>query len=126
MEMTGRIEIAALDKTGTLTEGAPRVTDIVPKDGVSEEELLQAAYALERRSEHPLARAIADLAEERGIKAEEITDLLILPGKGLTGKQQGKTLFGGSLAYITSLTDTTSLRARADALSEEGKTPLLL
>lgn len=125
MEMTGRIEIAALDKTGTLTEGAPRVTDIVPKDGVSEEELLQAAYALERRSEHPLARAIADLAEERGIKAEEITDLLILPGKGLTGKQQGKTLFGGSLAYITSLTDTTSLRARADALSEEGKTPLL-
>ena len=125
MEMTGRIEIAALDKTGTLTEGAPRVTDIVPKDGVSEEELLQAAYALERRSEHPLARAIADLAEERGIKAEEITDLLILPGKGLTGKEQGKTLFGGSLAYITSLTDTTSLRARADALSEEGKTPLL-
>ena len=125
MEMTGRIEIAALDKTGTLTEGAPRVTDIVPKDGVSEEELLQAAYALERRSEHPLARAIADLAEERGIKAEEITDLLILPGKGLTGKQQGETLFGGSLAYITSLTDTTSLRARADALSEEGKTPLL-
>lgn len=125
MEMTGRIEIAALDKTGTLTEGAPRVTDIVPKDGVSEEELLQVAYALERRSEHPLARAIADLAEERGIKAEEITDLLILPGKGLTGKQQGETLFGGSLAYITSLTDTTSLRARADALSEEGKTPLL-
>lgn len=125
MEMTGRIEIAALDKTGTLTEGAPRVTDIVPKDGVSEEELLQAAYALERRSEHPLARAIADLAEEREIKAEEITDLLILPGKGLTGKQQGKTLFGGSLAYITSLTDTTSLRARAGALSEEGKTPLL-
>ena len=125
MEMTGRIEIAALDKTGTLTEGAPRVTDIVPKDGVSEEELLQAAYALERRSEHPLARAIADLAEERGIKAEEITDLLILPGKGLTGKQQGETLFGGSLAYITSLTDTTSLRARADALSEERKTPLL-
>lgn len=125
MEITGRIEIAALDKTGTLTEGAPRVTDIVPKDGVSEEELLQAAYALERRSEHPLARAIADLAEERGIKAEEITDLLILPGKGLTGKQQGKTLFGGSFAYITSLTDTTSLRARADALSEEGKTPLL-
>lgn len=102
------------------------MTDIVPKDGVSEEELLQAAYALERRSEHPLARAIADLAEERGIKAEEITDLLILPGKGLTGKQQGKTLFGGSLAYITSLTDTASLRARADALSEEGKTPLLL
>lgn len=125
MEMTGRIEIAALDKTGTLTEGAPRVTDIVPKDGVSEEELLQAAYALERRSEHPLARAIADLAEERGIKAEEITDLLILPGKGLTGKQQGKTLFGGSFAYITSLTDTASLRARADALSEEGKTPIL-
>lgn len=125
MEMTGRVEIAALDKTGTLTEGAPRVTDIVPKDGVSEEELLQAAYALERRSEHPLARAIADLAEERGIKADEITDLLILPGKGLTGKQQGKTLFGGSFAYITSLTDTASLRARADALSEEGKTPLL-
>lgn len=102
------------------------MTDIVPKDGVSEEELLLAAYALERRSEHPLARAIADLAEERGIKAEEITDLHILPGKGLTGKQQGKTLFGGSFAYITSLTDTTSLRARADALSEEGKTPLLL
>ena len=125
MEMTGRTEIAALDKTGTLTEGAPRVTDIVPRDGVSGEELFQAAYALERRSEHPLARAIADLAEERGIKAEEITDLLILPGKGLTGKQQGKTLFGGSLAYITSLTDTASLRARADALSEEGKTPLL-
>ena len=125
MEMTGRIQIAALDKTGTLTEGAPRVTDIVPVAGVTENELLQAAYALEKKSEHPLARAIADLAEERGIKAEEITDFLILPGKGLTGKLQGKTLAGGSFAYITSLTDTSSLRARADALAEEGKTPLL-
>lgn len=125
MEMTGRVQIAALDKTGTLTEGAPCVTDIVPEDGISEDELLQAAYALEKKSEHPLARAIADLADERGIKAEEITDFLILPGKGLTGKQQGKTLAGGSFAYITSLADTSSLRARADALAEEGKTPLL-
>ena len=125
MEMTGRIQIAALDKTGTLTEGAPCVTDIVPEDGISEDELLHAAYALEKKSEHPLARAIADLAEERGIKAEEITDFLILPGKGLTGKLQGKTLAGGSFAYITSLADTSSLRARADALAEEGKTPLL-
>lgn len=125
MEMTGRVQIAALDKTGTLTEGAPCVTDIVPEDGISEDELLQAAYALEKKSEHPLARAIADLAEERGIKAEEITDFLILPGKGLTGKLQGKTLAGGSFAYITSLADTSSLRARADALAEEGKTPLL-
>ncbi len=125
MEMTGRIQIAALDKTGTLTEGAPCVTDIVPEDGISEDELLHAAYALEKKSEHPLARAIADLAEERGIKAEEITDFLILPGKGLIGKLQGKTLAGGSFAYITSLADTSSLRARADALAEEGKTPLL-
>lgn len=125
MEMTGRVQIAALDKTGTLTEGVPCVTDIVPEDGISEDELLQAAYALEKKSEHPLARAIADLADERGIKAEEITDFLILPGKGLTGKQQGKTLAGGSFAYITSLADTSSLRARADALAEEGKTPLL-
>ena len=125
MEMTGRVQIAALDKTGTLTEGAPCVTDIVPEDGISEDELLQAAYALEKKSEHPLARAIADLADERGIKAEKITDFLILPGKGLTGKQQGKTLAGGSFAYITSLADTSSLRARADALAEEGKTPLL-
>lgn len=125
MEMTGRVQIAALDKTGTLTEGAPCVTDIVPEDGISEDELLHAAYALEKKSEHPLARAIADLAEERGIKAEEITDFLILPGKGLTGKLQGKTLAGGSFAYITSLADTSSLRVRADALAEEGKTPLL-
>lgn len=125
MEMTGRIQIAALDKTGTLTEGAPCVTDIVPEDGISEDELLHAAYALEKKSEHPLARAIADLAEERGIKAEEITDFLILPGKGLTGKLQEKTLAGGSFAYITALTDTSSLRARADALAEEGKTPIL-
>ena len=125
MEMTGCVQIAALDKTGTLTEGAPCVTDIVPEDGISEDELLHAAYALEKKSEHPLARAIADLAEERGIKAEEITDFLILPGKGLTGKLQGKTLAGGSFAYITSLADTSSLRARADALAEEGKTPLL-
>lgn len=125
MEMTGRIQIAALDKTGTLTEGAPCVTDIVPEDGISEDELLHAAYALEKKSEHPLARAIADFAEERGIKAEEITDFLILPGKGLTGKLQGKTFAGGSFAYITSLADTSTLRARADALAEEGKTPLL-
>ena len=125
MEMTGRIQIAALDKTGTLTEGAPCVTDIVPEDGISEDELLQAAYALEKKSEHPLARAIADLAEERGIKAEKITDFLILPGKGLTGKRGEETLCGGSFSYITSLADTSTLRARADALAEEGKTPLL-
>lgn len=125
MEMTGRVQIAALDKTGTLTEGAPRVTDIVPAAGVTEDELLQAAYALEKKSEHPLARAIADLAEERGLAAEEINDFLILPGKGLTGKRGEDTLCGGSFSYITSLADTSTLRARADALAEEGKTPLL-
>lgn len=125
MEMTGRVQIAALDKTGTLTEGAPCVTDIVPAAGVTEDELLQAAYALEKKSEHPLARAIADLAEERGLAAEEINDFLILPGKGLTGKRGEDTLCGGSFSYITSLADTSTLRARADALAEEGKTPLL-
>lgn len=125
MEMTGRIQIAALDKTGTLTEGAPHVTDIVPSGGVTEEELLRAAYALEKKSEHPLSRAIAELAEERGIAAEEITDFLILPGKGLTGKMGGDALCGGSFAYITSLADTSALRARVGTLAEEGKTPLL-
>lgn len=125
MEMTGRIQIAALDKTGTLTEGAPHVTDIVPSGGVTEEELLGTAYALEKKSEHPLSRAIADLAEERGLAAEEINDFLILPGKGLTGKRGEDTLCGGSFSYITSLADTSTLRARADALAEEGKTPLL-
>ena len=126
LEETGKAQVIALDKTGTITEGAPKVTDILPAEGVSEEELLTEAYALENKSEHPLARAVVALAEEKGLDCPEVADFAALPGNGLTAGREGETLYGGSLKYIGSLLALPAeMRAKAEALAEQGKTPLL-
>lgn len=101
LEETGRIKIVALDKTGTITLGEPRVTDIIPADGITDEELLTAAYSLESRSEHPLAKAILAEAEKRGLAAKEIEGFRALPGNGLTAKLDGIEIAGGSFRFIS-------------------------
>ena len=125
LENTGKTRIVALDKTGTITRGEPTVTDIIPADGVGADELLSLAYALERRSEHPLARAVNSRAEQDGIVAAELDSFSALPGNGLTGQLCGHTLVGGSGRFISDSVDVPdALRARAEQLSGEGKTPL--
>ena len=126
LEETGKAQIVALDKTGTITRGEPRVTDLIPADGVSETELLSAAYALEKKSEHPLARAITQRAEQESLAAFEIESFEALPGNGLTASLDGAELLGGSFKFISgqiAVSDETA--KRAEHLSEEGKTPLL-
>lgn len=125
LEETGRTVIAALDKTGTITKGEPSVTDIIPAEGVAENELLSLAYALESRSEHPLAKAIVDYSKERGIALREVEDFKALPGHGLTAVLDGKVLLGGSSAFIGSKVGAEAMAARCGELSDEGKTPLL-
>ncbi len=126
LENTGKTSVVVLDKTGTITSGEPKVTDIIPADGVSEEELLQAAYVLERKSEHPLAKAIVNYGQERGLKAEEVSDFEALPGKGLSAHLGGKTLYGGKQDFVLEKIAGVGggLVEKAAALSEEGKTPL--
>ncbi len=125
LEETGRVNIVALDKTGTITAGEPRVTDILTASGVSEEALMRAAAALENKSEHPLAKAIMKKAEESGMTAEDVSDFEALPGNGLTGRRAGKVLSGGNFAFISSVAAVSEdAKARAEALSEAGKTPL--
>ena len=125
LEAAGRTEIVALDKTGTITSGEPKVTDILPADGVTEDELLHLAYALERKSEHPLARAILQTAEERQLAAAEVTDFRVLPGNGLTARWNGAALAGGSLNFIRTRADVpAAIRSQAERLAEQGKTPL--
>ena len=126
LEETGRIQIVALDKTGTITSGEPKVTDILPAEGVAEDELLALAYALERRSEHPLARAILQHAEERHIPAQEVTDFQAMPGNGLrAAAADGRTLCGGNLAFIERAAQVPEpMRAQADTLAQAGKTPM--
>ena len=126
LEETGRIQIVALDKTGTITSGEPKVTDILPAEGVAEDELLALAYALERRSEHPLARAILQHAEERHIPAQEVTDFQAMPGNGLrAATADGRTLCGGNLAFIERAAQVPEpMRAQADKLAQAGKTPM--
>ena len=125
LEETGRVNIVALDKTGTITAGEPRVTDILPASGVSEEALMRAAAALENKSEHPLAKAIMKKAGEAGITAGDVSDFQALPGNGLTGKRAGRALSGGNFAFISSAAIVPEdVKARAEALSEAGKTPL--
>ena len=125
LENAGRVQLIALDKTGTITEGRPRVTDIVPAEGVNELELLQKAFTLEIKSEHPLAKAVTDYTEEKGIVAGELTAFEALPGSGLKGRLDGRLLQGGSGRYMASLLALPEgLKAQADALAEEGKTPL--
>ncbi|MBQ3482266.1 MAG: heavy metal translocating P-type ATPase [Oscillospiraceae bacterium] len=126
LEETGKTQIVVLDKTGTVTNGEPVVTDLLPAEGVSEEELISAALSLEKKSEHPLAKAVTAYAAERGAAAFEVEDFSALPGNGLRASRGGEELLGGSLAYISTLASVPqALREKADALSEEGKTPLL-
>ena len=125
LENAGKIQIVALDKTGTITEGQPHVTDIHTVSPVTEEELIRMAYALEIKSEHPLAKAIVSCAEEKNMKAEEVTDFRILAGNGLTAERNGHRLYGGSAGYISTVAKMTDeLKAQSDAYASEGKTPL--
>ncbi len=125
LEAAGRTEIVALDKTGTITSGEPKVTDIVPASGVSGDELLRLAYALEQKSEHPLARAILQKGEEQQITAEEVTDFQALPGNGLTALWNGSRLTGGNLKFISTQAEVPAeIKAQAERLAEQGKTPL--
>ena len=130
LEQTGKIQIVALDKTGTITNGTPEITDLVPAEGISERELLSLAYALERKSEHPLAGAIVRYVEQQPDIIEQTTDLEVkefeaLPGNGLSGKVDGANLFGGNVSFISQkATIGRDIRKRAENLSEEGKTPL--
>lgn len=126
LENAGKIDIAVMDKTGTITEGKPKVTDMVPAEGVSEKELLEKAYALEVKSEHPLALAVVEYGNRKSVKALPLTDFKILSGHGLEGNLGGKKLHGGSASYISTLTSIKELKDRAQALAEEGKTPLFL
>ena len=126
LEETGKAEIVALDKTGTITSGEPRVTDIVPAEGISREELLTLAYALERKSEHPLARAILAEAEARGLEAgQDAEEFQALPGNGLSALWMGQRLTGGNLKFISGIAKIPEeIRTKAEALAEDGKTPL--
>ena len=125
LEAAGRTEILALDKTGTITQGEPKVTDILPVQGLTEMELLRLARALEQKSEHPLAKAILQRAEEEQIPAEEVTDFQALPGNGLTARLNGAALSGGNLSFIsTQAAVPQDLQAKAEALAGQGKTPL--
>ena len=125
LEETGKTEIVALDKTGTITRGEPRVTDIVPADGLSEHDLLTLAAVLEKRSEHPLARAVMHRADEEKLSIAEVSDFRALPGNGLTATLGGEELLGGSLSFISTKAQIPSdLRMKAELLAEEGKTPL--
>ncbi len=126
LEETGKMQIVALDKTGTITSGEPRVTDMIPGGEVTEEALLRMAYALEKKSEHPLARAVLLLGEERGISSdEEVTEFQALPGNGLSGKLGEAMLAGGNLKFIESSAFVPEeMKRRAEELAEEGKTPL--
>ena len=126
LEEAGKVQIVALDKTGTITKGQPQVTDLLPADGVTEEELLQTAYSLEKKSEHPLAKAVCDYAEERKLAAFEVTDFTALPGNGLSASCDGSLLVGGSLKFIGGRAEIPeALSAQAGELAEHGKTPLV-
>ena len=126
LEETAKMQIVALDKTGTMTSGEPKTTDILPAEGTSEEELLTLAYALEKKSEHPLANAILETGRERGVQSDlEVTDFQAVPGGGLTGELDGSRLTGGNLKYISQTAEVTdAVRRQAEELAEEGKTPL--
>ena len=125
LEATGKVQIAALDKTGTITEGDPKVTDIIPVHGVSEDELMTYAYSLEAMSGHPLAKAVVAAAEERGLETMDISDFRILPGSGLSAMLDGEALYGGSLSFASETAELDDeIRRKAESLAEEGKTPL--
>ncbi|CDB89074.1 cation transport ATPase [Clostridium sp. CAG:253] len=126
IEETGRIKIVALDKTGTITKGEPRVTDIIPMREYDEETLLRLAYSLEIKSEHPLAKAIVNEAECRNIKADALEEFKVLPGNGLTASHNGNRITGGSFKFISEQAEVSDEFGKsAEKLAEEGKTPLL-
>ena len=126
LEETGRVQTVVLDKTGTITQGQPRVTDMVCADGVTEERLLSLAYALEKKSEHPLARAIVLRGQGEAKELPEVTDFQALPGNGLTARLEGMSLAGGSLKFIATVAEVSDEIAKdADRLAGEGKTPML-
>ena len=125
LEETGKMQIVALDKTGTITSGEPKVTDIIPAVGVTEDTLLKCAYALENKSEHPLARAILEKAKEENAGIEEVTGFQALPGNGLTAILDGHTLYGGNHTFISSKVSVDGdIQKEAEQLAEAGKTPL--
>lgn len=124
LEEAGKTQIAVLDKTGTITKGEPKVTDIIPFE-ITENELLKYAYSIEAKSEHPLAKAVIAKAQEIGLVPYEITDFKAESGNGLSGEYNGEKIIGGSKKYISSLINISNdISSRADSLSEEGKTPL--
>ncbi|MCH5303832.1 MAG: heavy metal translocating P-type ATPase [Ruminococcus sp.] len=126
LENAGKIEVVALDKTGTITAGEPKVTDIISTDDLSSQELLSLAYALEKKSEHPLAKAILKKAEEQKLTLNEVSDFKALPGNGLSAKLNGSELLGGSYKFIGGQTNIPEdMHNKTQELSEEGKTPLL-
>ena len=125
LEETGKAKIVVLDKTGTITAGQPQVTDIIPGDGISENDLLSLALSLEKKSEHPLAKAVIRRGEELGITPNEVADFKALPGNGLTASLNGKELSGGNISFISSKVSVSDdMKAKAEALSKEGKTPM--
>ncbi len=125
LEETGRIDTVVLDKTGTITNGEPRVTDLIPAEGISEEELLSKAYSLEEKSEHPLAKAVLAKAEEEQIAFVEVKEFSAVPGNGLTGVREGQTLTGGNYEFISRKCSIPSAqKLEADRLASQGKTPL--
>ncbi len=125
LEATGRTQIVVLDKTGTITQGQPQVTDILPAPGVTEKELLALAFSLEKQSEHPLARAVNDRAAAESLTAEPVTDFQALPGNGLTAKLGKSVLTGGSYSFMASRTDIpAAIKAASEGLAGQGKTPL--
>jgi Cu2+-exporting ATPase len=125
LEETGKTDIVVLDKTGTITSGEPRVTDLIPAEGITEEELLSDAFALERKSEHPLAHAVLLEAEKRGLAGAEVEDFQAVPGNGLSARLEGRMLCGGNRKFICTQTQIPQeMLHQADVLAEEGKTPL--
>ncbi len=126
LEEAGKVNTVVLDKTGTITRGEPKVTDLIMAEGVSEAELLETAYALEARSEHPLAGAVVAMAEEKKLKVCDVQDFMILPGNGLTAVDNGDQLIGGSLTFLSDRIGVSDdVKTVAQRLAEEGKTPLL-
>ncbi len=125
LEEAGKVQIVALDKTGTITSGEPRVTDIIPADDILEDELLHLVYALESKSEHPLAKAILQKAEEKQMTAVDVTDFQALPGNGLKARMDGDALVGGNLKFVSGLMNILDeMKQKAETLAEAGKTPL--
>ena len=125
MEETGKTAIVALDKTGTITQGEPKVTDLLPAEGVTEEQLLEDAFHLEQMSEHPLARAVLDYGTQKGVSSKEVGEFQVLPGNGLSAVCEGVHLTGGSVAYISSRTALSDkVKQQAQELAGQGKTPL--